>query len=115
MTLGSLDSEISKETALIFISDGIMRQFRHLFPEERDRVRATSLEIVSKYSGNEVRAILTLVYAVERGRFYEFAGRMEIYYKEKLDSINPELRDSVGIPEAQEFFDSCCRDLGVKF
>lgn len=84
-------------------------------------VRASAKEraasIVDSYIGRDADALSILSYAAERGRFDEFAGKLEKQCRENLGFVDPGIRRGVVIPatlQAEAFFLQCYYELGIK-
>src|SRR3989344_4771089 len=73
--------------------------------------------IVNNYIGLDANALSVLAYAAERDRFNEFAGKLEQYYHENIDFIDPEIRLLGGLPIMRRvgiFFIQCYKELGIQ-
>jgi len=73
--------------------------------------------IVNAYAGRDMDALSVLAYAAERGRFDEFAQKLDEHYQESLQFVHPEARRLAQIPgaiRAEQFFLECYQDLGIQ-
>jgi len=102
--------EISEKDREDFIAKHIVGKFSGASTE---RVR----QIAINYEGRDMDALNVLAYAVEKGKFEEYAGRLEKYFREDLQFIYHEGRRLVKVPgamRAEKFFMDCFEELGVK-
>ncbi len=73
--------------------------------------------IVISFVGRDMDALSVLALAAEKGKFEEFAERLEQYYKENLQYVHPEARRMAQVPgaiRAEAFFLNCYESLGIK-
>jgi len=68
-------------------------------PEDvRESAKERVIKIVNNYAGQDLNALSVLSYAAERGRFDEFAGKLEGHHQENLQFVHPKARRLEGIP-----------------
>lgn len=116
VTTMSVDTffQIALNHRIDFIDNKILAHF----PEnDRPAARERAIDVVNRYEGRDADALSILKYAAERGRFEEFAGKMEAYCAKELGFVHPEARRVAGVPgahKAEEFLISCYKDLGIE-
>ena len=97
-----------------FIENSIVAKL----PEnERDNAKAGATTIVNCYAGIDVDALSVLAYAAERGKFEEFAEKLEKHYEENLSFVHPDARRLAVVPgavRAERFFIDCYRKMGIQ-
>ena len=97
-----------------FISDNVVA---HLPEAERTEARRRAMAIVSNFVGTDRDALSILGYAAERGRFDEFAGKLEEHYGSSLSYVHPDARRLAVIPgavRAAQFFLRCYEEMGIQ-
>jgi len=101
-----------------FIAKFIEKQIVGPLPGElKDSARQRTKKIVNDYLGRDVDALSVLKYAAERGRFEEFAKKLEAHYQKSLQYVDPMSRIKVvtpGAKAAETFFLDCYRELGFQ-
>lgn len=106
--------EVKKETRTAFIEKNIAVHF----PENvRYSAKQRAIEIVEAYVGQDVNALSVLCYAAERGKFDEFAEKLETHWSESPQYVYPEARKIAQIPgavRAERFFLECYHALGIQ-
>lgn len=101
--------EVKKKKRIVFINDEIAARL----PEEKRKHAIQKAEsIVNKYVGQDSHALSILGYASERGRFEEFAERLERHHDKNLWYVHPTAR-KIGGDVAREFFFKCYADLNI--
>ncbi|MCU0642479.1 MAG: hypothetical protein MUF61_02785, partial [archaeon] len=110
-----LDSffEVPEKDKNRFIDENVAA---HVPEEKRAEVKDRTLRIVGNYMGCDIDALSILGYAAERGKFEEYATKLEVHYTENLQFVHPQLRIRPNIPGAQRanaFFVNCYHELGV--
>ena len=106
--------EVKKEARTVFIDNNIVAR---LPKNIREAAKQRATEIVDAYVGQDVNALSVLAYAAERGKFDEFAAKLEAHYSESLKYVHPEARKIAQIPgavRAERFFLECYQALGIK-
>jgi len=97
-----------EEKRLPYIERSILTKF----PEEkRKAVTGRVVQIVENYEGHDINALSVLTYAAEKGRFDEFALKLENFYQQDLQFKDPAQREIIRDYKAEEFFQACYRDL----
>jgi len=106
--------EISESDRIDFIEEYIVA---HILPETKDQIRERAKIITNLYQGKDIAALSILSYAAEKGRFDEFAEKLEAQCKENLGFIHPQHRKhsppSPAIFRAEMFFLGCYKELDV--
>jgi hypothetical protein len=64
--------------------------------------------VVNEYAGRDADAVSVLKLASQKGRFAEYAQKLEGYYRRTLQRVKPEDRHG---PKINEFFSQCYADL----
>lgn len=85
--------------------------------ESREAVMKRASNIVIQYEGRDRDALSVLAEAAEKGRFEEFARKLEDYHKRNLQGVDPRARRLANMPEAikvEKFFRDCYQTLGIK-
>jgi hypothetical protein len=106
--------QIKERVRRKFIKDNILS---YMAPENINTTKDRIEEIISAYTGQDRNALSILSYAAEKGRFDEFAERLENYSRLTRSFIHPELRGNQSLnqnPKAEEFFLDCYLALGIK-
>lgn len=89
-----------------------------ILPEEKREVsEQRAIQIATNYQSRDLDALSLLAYAAERGRFDDFAERLEAHYRENLQYVHPSSRKSQRMPRVSitdEFFLECYGELGIK-
>ncbi|HJX05537.1 MAG TPA: hypothetical protein VJ461_02420 [Candidatus Nanoarchaeia archaeon] len=112
----SLDEffEVTEEGRITFIEKNILGKL----PEDiRESVKPRVLKIVNDYVGRDGDALSVLAYAAERGRFEEFAKKLEENYKENLCYVHPEARRILelgGAFRTEQFILDCYKEMDIK-
>lgn len=105
---------ISEEERIAFIDKNIVEKL----PEDvREGVKIRATKIVTDYIGQDVNALSVLAYAAERGRFDEFARKLEGHYQENLQYVHPEARRIGQVPgavRAEIFFLDCYKSMEIE-
>ena len=89
----------------------------HLPEESRQAVKQRAIRIVENFVGQDVNALSVLIYAAERGKFDEYAQRLEEHFRESLQYVHPEARRIAQVPgavRAEVFFINCYKELVIK-
>ena len=105
---------VEEEARTAFVDDNIVGK---LPAAVRKSAKERSTKIVNDYVGQDLNALSVLAYAAERGRFDEFAEKLERYYQKNLNYVHPEARKIASHPEAvraEEFFLDCYKAMGIK-
>ncbi len=105
---------IPKEKRTAFIDDNIVGRLPEVY---RESAKERATRIVNDYVGQDMNALSVLVYAVERGRFDEFADKLEEHYNESLKYIHPKIRRLSVVPgarRAEAFFIDCYESMGIE-
>ncbi len=108
------DFQVSQDKRGPFLRDNILA---HLPSHARDAANQRAVRIVDNYVGQDLNALSVLAYAAEKGRFDEFAARLEGHFHNSLQYVHPRARrlpDIPGAVRAEMFFVGCYKDLGVK-
>ena len=106
--------QVPKEARTTFIEKNIAGK---LSLAVRDSAIQRATKIVNNYVGLDLNALSVLAYAAERGKFDEFANKLEEHYKSSLTYVHPEARRVAQIPgafRAELFFLECYKDMGIK-
>jgi hypothetical protein len=106
--------EVPKNIRARFIDEVIAP---HLSAEQRDSGKDRADRIVGSYAGADRDAISILAYAAERGKFDEFAEKLEKYHADDLNFVHPDARRVAAVPgaiKAARFFMNCYEELGIK-
>jgi len=106
--------EVSEKARIAFIDANIVL---HLPNEEQAEARKRAIKIVESFVGRDVDAISVLGYAAERGKFKEYAEKLEQHYEENMKYVHPEARRISQIPgavRAERFFLNCYHEMGIK-
>ena len=85
--------------------------------EVRDSGRERAVRIVNDYEGRDIEALAIIGHALEKGRFEEFAEKLEKHYKDNLQFLHPgsrRLYHFARVERIGEFFEQCYEQLGVK-
>ena len=105
---------VPEEARIAFIDDNIIGKL----PEDsRESAKDRATKIVNDYVGQDLNALSVLAYASERGRFDEFAERLEGHYQESLQYVHPEARRIAQVPgavRAEAFFLDCYNSIGIE-
>ena len=105
--------EISEQDRTRFIDRRIVARL----PENvREQAKERATSITNNYIGRDSNALSILAYAAERGRFEEFAGKLEKHCREYLCFVDPGVR-RLAIPDVirtKNFFIQCYQELGIK-
>jgi predicted unusual protein kinase regulating ubiquinone biosynthesis (AarF/ABC1/UbiB family) len=105
---------VPEEARTAFIDKNIVGRL----PEDiRESAKSRATKIVTDYVGQDLNALSVLAYAAERGRFGEFAGKLEEHYQESLQYVHPEARRIAQIPgavRAERFFLDCYKSMGIE-
>lgn len=85
---------------------------------EKERIPATTKArvIAENYEGQDFSAIYILGLAAKKGRFDEFAEKLEDQYRTNLQFVHPGARGNMRVPGAAgfvEFFHRCYTELGI--
>ena len=100
----------SKETTCRIVAT----EFKSL---EKNIIKKRAIKIVESFVGRDVDAISVLGYAAERGKFKEYAEKLEQHYEENMKYVHPEARRISQIPgavRAERFFLNCYHEMGIK-
>lgn len=84
---------------------------------ERAEAKRRATTIVSNFIGADMDALSILGYATERGRFGEFADKLEKHYDWNLKYVHPEARRIAAIPgaiRATQFFLKCYEEMSIQ-
>ena len=111
---GDLYFELSEDYRTRFIDSRIVEKLPR---DSRQSAKERATSIVDIYVGRDSDALSILSYAAERGRFDEFAGKLEQQLRENLGFVDPEIRRFAEIPDvgkAQVFFLQCYEELGIQ-
>ncbi len=90
---------------------------KHMPKEKIDEARKRAKAIIIEYSGQDMYAASVLVYAAERGKFDEYARRMEKNFEDDFSYVSPEARGKPGIPGADrtnKFMIGLFKEMGIK-
>jgi hypothetical protein len=112
----SLDTcfEIEEKNRITIIDKNIVSK---LPEEEKEDAKTRAIDIINNYVGRDVDAISVLMYAAEKGRFKEYAEKLEKHYQESLQFVHPEARRVGQMPgsvRAEMFFLDCYKEMGIK-
>jgi len=106
--------EMPEDKRADFIDNVILKHFPE---EERDPLRERVKSIAIDFDGRDLDALSVIAYAAEKGRFEEFAGKLESHSEESLRYVHPEARRLTGVPgarRAEQFFLNCYKELEVQ-
>ena len=105
---------VEEEARTAFVDDNIVGKLPAAI---RKSAKERSTKIVNDYVGQDLNALSVLAYAAERGRFDEFAEKLERHYQKNLNYVHPEARKIASHPgavRAEEFFLDCYKAMGIK-
>ena len=93
-------------------------EFTANLPEEKRKdVRLRASVIAENFVGTDLDALSILGYAAERGRFDEFAEKLEKHYDWNLKYVHPAARRIRAIPgaiRATQFFLQCYHEMDIQ-
>ena len=72
--------------------------------------------IVNAYQRIETDALTVLLYATKVERIDEFAEKLEINYRNNLQSIHPNARNNIAVPgvtRTKQFIIECYKEIGI--
>jgi hypothetical protein len=105
---------IPERSRTTFIDNRIVEK---LPPASRTGARERATRIAESYEGQDAHALSVLAYAAERGKFDEFAGKLERHFDESLGYVHPEVRRDPRVPSVVQtaaFFRACYTSLGIQ-
>ncbi|MBR9683124.1 hypothetical protein GOV03_01135 [Candidatus Woesearchaeota archaeon] len=106
--------EVPEGARTIFI-DGIVGELPR---SVRESSKERAIKIVDKYEGQDINALSILAYAAERGRFDEFAEKLEEHHQKNLCYVLPEARSGTpvlrGAARAAIFFVDCYKSMKIE-
>ena len=105
---------VPEEVRTTFIDEKIVGK---LPKEVRESAKTRATQIVNNYVGQDINALSVLSYAAERGKFDEFAEKLEKHYQENLLFVHPEARRIAKVPgsvRAERFFLECYISMGIE-
>ena len=111
----SVDScfEVSERDRAMYIDTKIVAK---LPKDIRALAKDRATVIVDGYIGRDADALSILAYATERGRFGEFAQKLEKHLRENMGFIDPGVRRlaEIAVVRLSElFFLQCYEELGI--
>ncbi|MCL4379793.1 hypothetical protein M1589_04605 [Candidatus Marsarchaeota archaeon] len=90
---------------------------KHMPKGDADAAKERAKAIIMAYSGQDMNAASVLIYAAERGRFEEYAGKLEENFRKDLGFVAPEARGNPMMPGAvrtNKFLIMCFKEMGIK-
>ena len=108
---------LPKEVKISYVGSNIVGE---LPEEERDSANKRTTKILESYLGLDADILSILSYSAKRGRFDEFAGKLEEHYNgnPNLAFLDPGIRRLSGVGSAvykvEEFFIKCYQELGIR-
>lgn len=106
--------QIVESNRIEFIEKNIVG---NLPENSRDTTRQRATKITNDFEGVDIDALSILAYAAKRGKFDEYAGKLEEHFEENLQYIHPKARRLAKVPGAirtNNFFVGCYKEMGIE-
>jgi hypothetical protein len=106
--------EIDGEGRRSLIENNIMRHVVSV--KEKAIAKIRSEDIVRNYTGRDLEALSILCYAAEKGKFDEYAGKLETHYEKSLQFVLPINRrgsNDPGTVRVEKFIMKCYQELDI--
>jgi len=106
--------EVQIPARIVFIDENIVA---HLPEKDRSEAKKRATTIVEAFVGRDMDALSVLSYAAERGKFCEYAEKLENHFQESMKYVHPEARRIAQIPgavRAERFFLDCYKEMEIK-